>query len=151
VVFTVQVPVEAFVAQENEPDGAAEHVTTEGFAPVPVPAQFVVVSMIGVVIAVVKVGLPFGAQPVQAAKSPAAVSGIPLSVKVQVVLLVVQASKSVVAGTTVGPAIVLLVVAPLAQVVVAVLLYSAIAPAVPEAPTVRVGLLQVRFALPACV
>ena len=87
----------------------------------------------------------------QAAKSPAAVSGIPLSVKVQVVLLVVQASKSVVAGTTVGPAIVLLVVAPLAQVVVAVLLYSAIAPAVPEAPTVRVGLLQVRFALPACV
>jgi hypothetical protein len=139
VVFTVQVPVEAFVAQENEPDGAAEHVTTEGFAPVPVPAQFV------------KVGLPFGAQPVQAAKSPAAVSGIPLSVKVQVVLLVVQASKSVVAGTTVGPAIVLLVVAPLAQVVVAVLLYSAIAPAVPEAPTVRVGLLQVRFALPACV
>lgn len=42
VVSTTQVPVEALVAQLNEPEGAAEQETTEGFAAVPAAAQLVV-------------------------------------------------------------------------------------------------------------
>jgi hypothetical protein len=43
VVLTTQVPVEAFVAQENEPDDAAPQAATEGFAALPAAAQLVVV------------------------------------------------------------------------------------------------------------
>ena len=43
VVFTVHVPVEAFVAQENCPAGAAAQDATEGLAAVPTAAQFVAV------------------------------------------------------------------------------------------------------------
>ena len=39
VVLTWHVPVEAFVAQEKAPAAAVLHVTTEGFAAVPTPAQ----------------------------------------------------------------------------------------------------------------
>ncbi len=46
VVLTVHVPVEAFVAQEKEPVGAAEQVATDGFAAVPAPAQFVAVPIV---------------------------------------------------------------------------------------------------------
>ena len=42
-VFTVQVPVEALVAQENAPEGAAEHDATDGFAAEPAAEQFVAV------------------------------------------------------------------------------------------------------------
>ena len=40
-VLTVQVAPEAFVAQENAPDEAEEHVATDGLADVPTPEQFV--------------------------------------------------------------------------------------------------------------
>ena len=69
----------------------------------------------------------------------------------QVVPDVAQAIKSPVTGAVANPLIVLDVVAPLDHVVVAVLLYSASEPAVPDAPIVSVGLDQVRLALPACV
>lgn len=42
VVLTTQVPVDAFVAQENDPAGAAVQDATDGFAAVPTAAQFVV-------------------------------------------------------------------------------------------------------------
>jgi hypothetical protein len=42
-VFTTQVPVEAFVAHENEPAVEAAQDTTEGFAAVPLAPQLVVV------------------------------------------------------------------------------------------------------------
>ena len=41
---TWQVPVEAFVAHENAPPGAAVHAATDGFADEPAAAQFVVVA-----------------------------------------------------------------------------------------------------------
>ena len=41
VVLTWQVPVEAFVAQENIPAAAATQLTTEGLAAVPLAAHFV--------------------------------------------------------------------------------------------------------------
>jgi hypothetical protein len=63
VVFIVQVAVDAFVAQEKEPEGAAEHETTEGLAAVPVAAHFVVVSSVGVVMEVVKLGAVVPAGP----------------------------------------------------------------------------------------
>jgi len=44
VVFTVQVPVLALVAHENDPAAAAVHEATEGFAAVPTAAQFVPVA-----------------------------------------------------------------------------------------------------------
>ena len=56
--FTVQVPVDAFVAQENEPDGAAEQVTTEGLAAVPAAAHFVLVRYSGEVVEVVASKVP---------------------------------------------------------------------------------------------
>lgn len=43
VVLTVHVPVEALVAQENDPAEAAEHEATLGLAAVPVAAQLDVV------------------------------------------------------------------------------------------------------------
>ena len=43
VVSTTQVPVEALVAQEKKPTGAAEQEATEGLAAVPAAAHFVVV------------------------------------------------------------------------------------------------------------
>lgn len=45
VVLITHVPVEALVAQEKEPAGAAEHATKEGLAPLPAAAQFVLVSI----------------------------------------------------------------------------------------------------------
>ena len=42
-VLTTQVPVEAAVAQENDPAGAEVQEATEGFAAVPTAAQFVFV------------------------------------------------------------------------------------------------------------
>ncbi len=56
VVVTVHVPVEALVAQLNEPDGAAEQAATLGLAAVPAAAHLVVVNNVGVVIDVVNVG-----------------------------------------------------------------------------------------------
>ena len=50
VVFTVQVPAEALVAQENDPVGAPEQEATEGLAPVPLPAHRVVVASAAIVI-----------------------------------------------------------------------------------------------------
>ena len=47
VVLMTQVPVEALVAHENEPEGAAEQATKDGFAPVPAAAQLVVVAISG--------------------------------------------------------------------------------------------------------
>lgn len=49
VVATVQVPVEAFVAQEKAPAGAAPQATSDGLAPDPATEQFVVVFRIGTV------------------------------------------------------------------------------------------------------
>ena len=46
VVLIVHVPVEAFVAQEKAPVGAAEQDTTEGFAAVPAAEQFVAVAIV---------------------------------------------------------------------------------------------------------
>src|SRR5579864_3370241 len=46
VVLTVQVPVLAFVAQENIPAAAAEQEATEGLAAVPFAAQFVAVECV---------------------------------------------------------------------------------------------------------
>jgi hypothetical protein len=117
VVLITHVAVDAFVAHENAPAGAALHATSDGLAPDPAAEQFVVVAINGVVSVPVNVGDARGAHPVQAARIPAAVSRIPLSVKVQVTLEVVQASKWPVVGTVVGPRIVLLVVAPPPQVV----------------------------------
>lgn len=56
VVSTTQVAVEAFVAQENEPAGAAEQDTTDGLAAVPAAEQFVVLASSGSVTVPVKVG-----------------------------------------------------------------------------------------------
>lgn len=46
VVLTTQVPVEALVAHEKAPAGAAVHATADGFAAVPAAAQFVVDAMV---------------------------------------------------------------------------------------------------------
>lgn len=59
--LTTQVPVEAFVAHENEPDGAAEHATRDGLAPEPAAAQLVVVAKSGRVTVPVNVGEARGA------------------------------------------------------------------------------------------
>ena len=56
VLLTVHVPPDAFVAHENDPEGAALHEATEGFAAEPAAAHFVVVLTNGVVICVVKAG-----------------------------------------------------------------------------------------------
>ena len=58
----------------------------------------------------------------------------PESVRVQVVEAEVQLTTSPVVGTTVNPAMVFEVVAPLVQEVVCVLLYSTKDPALPEDP-----------------
>ena len=47
VVLTTHVPVEALAAQENEPEGAAEQATKDGFAADPAAAQLVVVAISG--------------------------------------------------------------------------------------------------------
>jgi hypothetical protein len=104
VVLIMHVAVDAFVAHENAPAGAALHATSEGLAPEPAAEQFVVVSINGVVSVPVNVGEASGAHPVQAAKIPAAVSKIPLSVNVQVVLDTTQDTKCPVVGTAANPA-----------------------------------------------
>ncbi len=107
-VLTVQVPVEALVAQLNDPDGAAEQAATLGLAAVPAAAHLVVVASRGRVTVPVNVGLAFGAR---------AVASTPESVSVQVVEADVQVIKSPVVGTVANPAIVFVVVAPLVKIV----------------------------------
>ena len=61
VVATVHVAVEAFVAQENDPAEAALQATSDGLAPEPAAAQFVVVASKGSVTVPVNVGEAVGA------------------------------------------------------------------------------------------
>ena len=65
----------------------------------------------------------------------------------QVVEAVVQSTRSPVVGAVANPAMVLEVVAPLAHVVVAVLLYSVSVPAVPDNPNVGVTVQEDAVAL----
>lgn len=79
VVSITQVAVDAFVAQENAPDGAAEQETTEGLAAVPTAEQLVVVATSGVVSVPVNVGEASGAHPVHNANICAAVAQLPVT------------------------------------------------------------------------